>query len=81
MTDLTGRAAVVTGGARGITALTAPALGRWSTTSRISLVRRLSGVVVSPSRMRRCQKICVLVFFPTAPVRNANGRNPIDSQK
>jgi hypothetical protein len=39
------------GRARGITARTAPALGRWSTTARISRVRRLSGVVVSPSRL------------------------------
>ena len=38
------------------------------------------GVVVSPSLIRRCQKMCVRAFA-RLPVRNASGTNPSDSQK
>ena len=38
------------------------------------------GVVVSPARIRRCQKICTRAFF-SDPARNASGTNPIASQK
>ena len=37
------------------------------------------GVVVSPARMRRCQKMCTRPLSRD-PARNASGTNPIDSQ-